>query len=280
MSSRAATTTWALAGACHPLPSVAVTAFGTTLAAAAGNSPATCATVAVAVLAGQLSVGWSNDRIDLDLDRSSGRSDKPLAAGAVTLGAVDRAIAAAVAATVAGSLALGWRAGLLHLVAVAWAWLYNLGLKGTPLSWLPYAVAFGSTPAIATLSLPQPAAPAAWAVGAGALLGAGAHFANALPDLAADRDFGVLGLPHRIGFRASVATAGAALLAGTAVLVLGPAGPPSGIGWAGFGAATGTVALAVGASTRREPSPVLFLGTLAVAALDVALLLLGPTFVR
>jgi len=262
------------------MPSIAVTAFGTALAAAAGNSPGTCTIVAGAVLAGQLSVGWSNDRLDVDLDRSSGRRDKPVAAGRVALPVVDAAIAVAAFATVAISLALGWRAGLLHLLAVAAAWTYNAGLKATPLSWLPYAIAFGAAPAIATLSRPSHDAPAGWAVGAGALLGVGAHFANALPDLLADRAYGVVGLPHRVGFRASVVVAGTALLTGTALLVLGPPGSPRATGWIALAGAVVAVLTATTVGWRRTPSPLLFRATIAVAALDVALLLFGPGFVR
>jgi 4-hydroxybenzoate polyprenyltransferase len=268
----------ALAGSCHPLPSVAVTAFGTALAAAAGNGAGTCVLVAVAVLAGQLSIGWSNDRIDVRLDRAAGRLDKPVAGGAVPVRAVEAAIAAAVAVCVAGSLALGWRAGLLHLGAVSCGWLYNLGLKATVVSWLPYAAAFGSLPGVATLALPSAPGPAAWAVAAGALLGVAAHLTNALPDLAADRAFGVAGLPHRIGARASVVLAAAGLLAGTAVLVLAPRGGPSAFGVVAFAVAA---AWAVGGSAvawRRPGTSRLFLGTIVVAALDVVLLLAGPSF--
>ena len=35
----------------------------------------------------------------------------------------------------------GIAAGLMHLLFVGCAWAYNLGLKSTPISWLPYAVA-------------------------------------------------------------------------------------------------------------------------------------------
>ena len=56
---------------------------------------------------------------------------------------VRRAALAAAAACVVLSLALGWRAGLTHVAAVAVAWAYNARLKSTPWSWLPYAVSFG-----------------------------------------------------------------------------------------------------------------------------------------
>src|SRR6185437_12645162 len=103
---------------CHPIPTVGVTVFTTVLAAVAGNSAATCVLVAAAVLSGQLTIGWSNDRLDVAADRMVRRPDKPLALGLVPLEVVDTAIAVALLACVGLSLALGWRAGLLHLAAV------------------------------------------------------------------------------------------------------------------------------------------------------------------
>ena len=71
--------TWALAKACHPLPSAAVTTLTTALAAAAGVRGSLLVLVAAAVLTGQLCVGWVNDLVDRDRDRAVGRHDKPLA---------------------------------------------------------------------------------------------------------------------------------------------------------------------------------------------------------
>jgi heme O synthase-like polyprenyltransferase len=51
--------------------------------------------VVLAVLAGQLFVGWSNDYLDRRLDAEAGREDKPLARGELEPRTV--AIAAAVA---------------------------------------------------------------------------------------------------------------------------------------------------------------------------------------
>ena len=85
------------------------------------------------------------------------------------------------------SFSLGLRAGVAHLVAVGAGWVYNLGVKATVWSWAPYAVCFGLLPAVVTLSLPGSPRPAWWAMAAGALLGVGAHLANVLPDLEDDR---------------------------------------------------------------------------------------------
>src|SRR5436305_1925928 len=94
----------ALFRSAHPLPSASVTTAATVLAAAAGNSATTCVLVAAAVLAGQLSVGWSNDRIDAERDRRVEHEGKPVAAREVSQPVVDVAIAASVLATCVLSL--------------------------------------------------------------------------------------------------------------------------------------------------------------------------------
>jgi 4-hydroxybenzoate polyprenyltransferase len=250
-----------------------VTIFGTALGAAAGNSAGTCTTLAVALLAGQLSIGWSNDRIDVARDRAVGRPDKPLAAGALAIRTVDRALAAAVVCCVGLSLALGWRAGSTHLGAVACGWLYNAVLKRTAFSWLPYAVAFAALPAVATLALPSPAAPAAWVLCAGALLGSAAHLANVVPDLGDDNRTGVRGLPHRLGARGSLALAAVLLLAASVAVALGPRRPPLLVSWIGLGADVVLVLVALPAALRNPGSRLPFHGIMGVAGIDLALLL-------
>jgi 4-hydroxybenzoate polyprenyltransferase len=133
------------------------------------------------------------------------------------------AAAVALAACVPLSLLSGWRAALVHLGAVALAWAYNLGLKNTVLSVVPYVVSFGLLPVFVTLGLPGHPLPPAWAVVAAALLGAGAHFVNTLADLDDDERVGIRGLPHRVGARGSLVVA--TVLLGSAVLVLTIAAP-------------------------------------------------------
>lgn len=123
------------------------------------------------------------------------------------------------------SLACGALAGAVHLAAVAAAWLYNLRLKATALSWLPYVAGFGALPAAVALSLPGGPWPRWWTVTAGALLGFAAHLADTLPDIAADRAAGIRGLPHRLGARGTRLLLPAPLLGATAVLAFGPPGP-------------------------------------------------------
>jgi 4-hydroxybenzoate polyprenyltransferase len=188
---------------------------------------------------------------------------------------------AALALALVLTLPLGLPALLAHAVFLAAGWWYDLGAKSTVLSVLPYVVGFGALPLFVTLALPQPAAAGWWAIGAGASLGIAAHFANALPDLDADRATGVVGLPHRIGARASGIVTFAALAAASALVVFGPGvfgpgvfgpGAPGLVQWIALGAEAAIVVAGLVLALTRPPSRPLFrlviLGALvAVAAL-------------
>ncbi|MCW2932102.1 MAG: UbiA prenyltransferase, partial [Actinomycetia bacterium] len=65
----------------HPGPSLAITGLTTLLAAQAAPHGIGSALTAPALLAGQLSIGWSNDACDAARDAAAGRTDKPLARG-------------------------------------------------------------------------------------------------------------------------------------------------------------------------------------------------------
>jgi 4-hydroxybenzoate polyprenyltransferase len=264
-----ATVTRGLLRACHPIPSAAVTGFATVLAAAAGNSVGTCVLVAAAVLTGQLSVGWSNDRIDVERDRRVGHEGKPLASGEVPLPVVDVALACSIAATVVLSLLLGWRPGLVHLAAVALAWAYNAHVKSTVLSWLPYTLAFAALPAVATLALPRHPGPYAWLLVTAGLLGTAVNFVNAKQDLAEHPRSDVVGLPDRLGGRQSLLVAALLVTIAGALVTWAPAGSPGAVGW--FGAAWTLLAVVAGvpvlwrhAGTRRP-----FYWLMAVAPVDL-----------
>lgn len=252
----------ALVRAAHGGPAAAVVVLAVLFAVAEDLTPGRVLLVGAAVLAGQLSVGWSNDLIDAGRDRAVGRTDKPLAVGAVGESTVRVACALSLVATVPLSLACGWQAGIAHLLCVASAWSYNLGLKATAWSWTPYAVSFGLLPVFVSLAAREPDLPAWWVPVAGALLGVGAHLLNVLPDLADDAATGVRGLPHRIGGRRLPVVATAVLVLGSVVVAVG----------ARFSAvalvALAAVALLAGvALTGRGRVP--FLAGIAIALVDV-----------
>lgn len=267
----AAGTVAALLRATHPLPSAAVTAFAVAASAAAGRSTAGCVLVAGAVATGQVSIGLSNDLLDRHRDEQAARPDKPLATGEVSPRLATVACGVALACCLPLSLASGWRAGAAHLVAVAGGWAYNLGLKRTLLSALPYAVSFGLLTAFVTLGLPGNPWPRPWALTAGALLGVGAHFLNVVPDVDDDLAGGVRGLPQRLGASRS-AVVGALLLSMASVsAALGPGLPAPGWAWAGLAVAVVLSASAAVLGRRRTTGRAPFGLAVATAAVAVAM---------
>lgn len=261
-----------LLAAAHPGPTVAVTTLTALLAVASGLPAPRTLLVTAAVLAGQLSIGWGNDLVDARRDRSVGRRDKPLATGAVTTNEVVTALLLALAACLVPSLAAGWRSAAAHLgCVVVSGHSYNVGLKRTALSWLPYAVAFGALPAVVSYAAEPPAAPPGWMLVVGAALGVAAHLLNVLPDLADDAATDVRGLPHRLGAARSRMAATALLLVASLTAVLGGIGA----GAAGWLVLAVVAALAVVALRGSGRAP--FRAAVAIAVVDVALLVLaGP----
>ncbi len=272
---------WVLARSCHPEPTVAVTVLATAYAALAGAGART-PLVGAAVLSQQLSIGWSNDALDAVRDRADGRRDKPLVDSVLNPRAVLAAAVVALAASVplsraavvsrSGSRGSG---GAGNLVCAAAGWAYNLGVKATVASPLPYLVGFGGLAAFLESTRPGAGRPSPWVVAAGGLLGASAHVVNVLPDIDDDLAHGIRGLPQRLGAARS-RRAGALLLAAAgAVLALAP--DPLGTPAARVGRAAALTLPAVGlavVSGRATPgSRSAFRLVLVVAVADVGLFL-------
>jgi 4-hydroxybenzoate polyprenyltransferase len=258
--------------ASHPIPCVAVTALSAALFAVAGKPLSVCVLGAAAVLAGQLTIGWSNDLIDAQRDRAAGRRDKPLAVQPELGQQLVLALGVALALTLALSLALGWRAAALHGVTVAGGWAYNLGLKATRWSALAYLVAFGALPATAMAAQPNPERAPAWVMLAAGLLGVAAHFGNVLPDLSDDLAAGVRGLPQRLGLRGSVIAAAAALLAAAALIDIETGFGNPAVTALGTAAVLALVVVAVRSALTRPSGRTAFLATMLAAAVAVVIL--------
>ena len=247
---------------------MAVTAVSGLLAVAGDLPVGTVLLVIAAVFTGQLTIGWANDLLDLERDRAVGRTDKPVAAGDVPLPLIQGALAVAALACVALSAATGLPSALAHLgLVVAMGQAYNLGLKATVWSWLPYAVAFGALPAVVSLAADDPAVAPWWLILAGATLGVGAHLLNALPDLADDERTGVRGLPHRLGAHRSRLLAALLLGVASVAAALGPAGAPGPLVLGGL-----VVGVALVGVTALGRGRLPFQAAMALALLDVVLL--------
>jgi 4-hydroxybenzoate polyprenyltransferase len=274
--------------ATHLVPSLAVTAIAVLLAArgaghgsgiaAAPPVASRLALVALTVLAGQFSVGWSNDAIDARRDAAIGRRDKPAATGLVSVAALWVAAGLALLTSLAASATLGPAAALVNVAMLAIAWAYNLGLKATALSPLPYLAAFGLLTVFVAATLPGHPLPRWLVAVAAGLLGAGAHFVNVLPDLAADRATGVAGLPHRLatwyGPRwgpVSVRAVALVLLVAASVLLALAAGPNR--RWVAVAGLC--LALALAAVAARGSGRVPFLAAIGIAGVNTVVLVAG-----
>jgi heme o synthase len=185
--------------ASHAAPTAVVTVVVVLLAAGFGWRGWPLVGVLVVVAIGQLSVGWSNDAFDASLDKKSHRLDKPT----VAMGISSKELWIAAVISLLTSSALSWVVagaigGSWHVFALIMAWLYNTVLSRTWWSWLPYALAFGSIPAFLSYGL-DGQAPSIWLMSVCAIVGVSAHIANALPDLATDREAGVNGFVASLG---------------------------------------------------------------------------------
>jgi len=262
-----------LAGACHPLPSAAVTVVAVLLGVGGGLGGWRLVLLGAAVFTGQLSIGWSNDWVDAARDSATGRADKPAATGLVPVRIVAVAALTALAATILMSLLLGWLAGAALLFGVAAGWAYNLGLKATPWSAATYLLAFAALPVGVYTAAPGQPWPPWWVPLVGALLGFGAHFANVLPDLRADARTGVRGLPHRLGPRNGVIAMAVSLATASVLLGLAPSGASAGFTVVVVTAGIALAAATVVAAVRTPHGPTAFRLTVAIAVLDVVSLI-------
>jgi 4-hydroxybenzoate polyprenyltransferase len=257
----------------HLGPSIVTTLAATLLGVAVGYPAPRVALLAGAFLAGQFSIGWSNDWIDAARDVVAGRRDKPTVQGAVSPRALRTSAFIAAAVAIVLTALLGPLAAVVHVVAIGFGWAYNAGLKNTPVSVVPFIVSFGLLPAIVTLGGEPTRFAAPWVLAVGAMLGIAAHFTNVLPDLETDRDTGVRGLPHMLGGTVSgiVAFCCVAGAAATIAFAGGSPASPANIAGLGVGVAIGVVGVVLVLASRR--SRLLMRLVMAGAIIDVAMLI-------
>jgi 4-hydroxybenzoate polyprenyltransferase len=177
--------------------------------------------IGIAIFAGQLVVGWSNEVIDYPLDLAAQRMKKPLVSGSLQVSMLKKLIPLALIAAILLSFfsPLGLIGTLIHSLGLLSATLYNLKLKSTVLSPIPYLISFSALPWAIFLAAGE--RPPTWLYLSLALFTVSFHFLNVLKDLEFDIDQGVLGLPQRIGKRGSINVASfLALLAILSILFL------------------------------------------------------------
>jgi len=241
----------------HPFPSLLDAAVVAAVAAVAGAPAARIALLAVAMLVLQFSIGAANDWADAPADATANPA-KPIPRGLVR-----RRTAALLAAVFAGiGLALAAAAGApafaVACLGLAAGLAYDLRLKSTQWSWLPYAIGIPLLPVFAwvgaTGRLP---APFVVLIPLAVVAGAALAIANALADLERDRAAGTVTIATTLGMERA-RRLGAMLLAGTATAAIATAvalgGPPGWIAIVVGGAlvAIGGVSLGWGSGARAR----------------------------
>ena len=160
--------------------------------------------VAIAIFAGQLVVGWSNDFIDAPLDIAAHRTKKPIVSKEINPEQLKKSILVALLAALLLSLfsPLGLTGTLIHFLGILSATFYNLKLKPTILSPIPYIVSFGALPW--AIYLPAGNQPPLWLYLDFMLIAVAFHFFNVLKDFQWDIKQGIMGLPQRLGRNVSL----------------------------------------------------------------------------
>jgi 4-hydroxybenzoate polyprenyltransferase len=165
----------------------------------------------------QASIGALNDVVDAPAD-AIGQPWKPIPAGRITAPAARSVVAGAAGAGLLLAAIVGPVTLAVALAILAVGYAYDVRLKATPWSWLPFAAGIPLLPVFAwvgaTTTLPAVFGvliPAAVAAGAGLALG------NALVDLDEDRLAGVRS-PAQVWGRAWTSRASSILLAGVAAV--------------------------------------------------------------
>ena len=257
----------ALLASTHPVPSVVVATLTTSFAWAVGLAWWQVAVVFLAMISNQFSIGLGNDWLDQETDIRAQRTDKPLATGQLSA-PVARNVAVALGFTAIGfSAFLSWWAVLCQAGILFAGWWYNTHAKSHWSSPFSYLLGFGLMPVFPALALSPPQIPVWWVVAVAGLLGVGAHFANALPDLVDDTKDDVRGLPQILGAKASGLAIVLTVSTATATISGAGAGLPVWLRVVTAVTAVGAALIAAALAFRPTPPRIIFPLVMASAAI-------------
>ena len=160
--------------------------------------------IAFGVFTGQLVVGWSNDLYDYEDDLRHDRQNKPLVAKSISKETLQRWLRFMVPFSFFANLLgpLGIKGGMVYMLGIACGVTYNFYFKFSPLSPLPYAIAFAALPS--SIAISKEITPPTWMWLGGALFGMAAHFINVIKDMKEDRLSEIRGLPQILGTTKSI----------------------------------------------------------------------------
>ncbi len=259
--------------ALHPFPSLLVSGIVLMLIPIAdpGASALLYLQLGAGMLCYQFAIGLVNDLVDAR-DDVIAKPWKPIASGVVSTKAATWGAVALVIIGATVTLALPFAAWLVGMMGLACGLGYDLWLKRTRWSWLPFAIALPLVPTWVWSATDQWDARRGWVLPLGALLGLSVHLANQSPDIVDDRLLGVQGLAQRIGERSRILSIALfALTACSAAIVLVRESPV---------VAAMAVGIGIVATSLTSLAPRLFgrdglFGVLAVASGALAVVYLG-----
>jgi 4-hydroxybenzoate polyprenyltransferase len=189
-----------LARLIHPFPSILDGIVTGAFATAAGATPPVATCLGLAMVALQAGIGATNDLVDAPRDAGH-KPGKPIPAGLVTRADARRVAVVAFGVGIGlGGLSGGPIGAALAVVVAAIGLTYDLRLKGTAWSWLPFAVGIPVLPVFGWLGAAG-RLPLAFLVLLPAAVAAGAALAiaNALVDVERDRAAGTGSIALALG---------------------------------------------------------------------------------
>jgi 4-hydroxybenzoate polyprenyltransferase len=221
---RAVAARWTVLELLHPIPSLLTTLAAMGFAWIFGMGPRDRRfwSIAAIMLLVQFSISALNEWADADLDRRAHRH-RPIPLGLVSPGAaLSVAVVCAVGAFLLCVLSnLGPFALLLVGIGTACGWAYDLWLKATPLSFVPFAIAFPLMPFWIGVLAGRPLTSLVILFLGGSPLATAIHLADAIPDRDRDRGAGLRTLAVALGKpRAEMAAAGLLLIGALVSIVL------------------------------------------------------------
>ena len=207
----------ALVEASHPFPVAAVLALTALVGLASAETLAgfdwgRLGGVTGAMLLSQLSIGWTNDYVDRRSDALH-QPAKPVAAGRLNpaklpaLALLTALGSIALAAVSFSAMTLVW-----FVIGTSAGLLYDLRIKDTPVSWLPYVVAFVVLPPYVWSAMDSFRGEFLLLYPVALPLAVAVHLGNSLPDIETDRAADRRGIAVTIGPSAGLALLYASLV--------------------------------------------------------------------
>ena len=197
----------------HPFPSALDAVAVAAIAAVAGADVSVTVRLAVGMLGLQFAIGTANDLADTPRDRGT-RPRKPIPTGLVDAGHARAVLIIVASAGLASAASVGFGPLVVAALGLSDGFGYDLRLKGTPLSWLPFAIGVALLPVYAWLGATGGLPVAFWGIVPLALLaGSVLAVANAVADMGVDRQATASSVATLLGRRGSIAVDTAGLVA-------------------------------------------------------------------